>query len=125
MRARRDQAWAIVQQVWEPVPVAGDKIPAWMTWYEEQDVAQLYRELLNKQNRAATSAEVKANVDAVLKEHPFKDLQTSLNSVRLGKVLRQFTFPGIPSLSPNRKPATGTIYYNTAYVRHLLENADR
>src|SRR5947209_7271460 len=45
MRARRDQAWAIVQQVWAPVTVAGSKIPAWMTWYEEQDVAQLYREL--------------------------------------------------------------------------------
>jgi hypothetical protein len=125
MRARRDQAWAIVQQVWEPVPIAGSKIPAWMTWYEEQDIAQLYRELISKQNSATTPSEVRANVDAVLKEHPFKDLQTSLSSARLGKVLRQFTFPGSPSLGPNRKPATGVIYYNTAYVRHLLENAER
>jgi hypothetical protein len=80
MRARRNQAWAIVQQVWEPVPVAGSKIPAWMTWYEEQDIAQLYRELISKQmgtNSATTPAEVRANVAAVLKEHPFKDLQTS------------------------------------------------
>jgi len=121
MRARRNHAWALVQQVWEPVPVAGDKIPAWMTWYEEPDVAQLYRELLNKPGVKGTTAEV----DAVLKDHPYKDLQTSLSSTRLGKVLRQFTFPGIPSLGPNRKPATGVIYYNTAYVRHLLQNAER
>ena len=123
MRARREQAWTIVQQAWAPVPVAGGKIPAWMTWYEEQDVAQLYRELLSKKdsNDPATAADV----DAVLKGHPFKDLQTSLTSARLGKVLRQFTFPGIPSLGPNRKPATGVIYYNTAYVRHLLVNAER
>src|ERR1700726_4001072 len=51
MRARRGQAWAIVQQVWEPVPIAGSKIPAWMTWYEEQDIAQVYRELISKKNR--------------------------------------------------------------------------
>jgi hypothetical protein len=128
MRIRRDQAWAIVEQVWQPVSVAGSKIPAWMTWYEEQDIAQLARELLSKQTRVkerTTPADVNANVDAVLKEHPFKDLQTSLSSVRLGKVLRQFTFPGMPSLGPNRRPATGVIYYNTAYVRHLLENAER
>src|SRR6185503_12418696 len=31
MQARRNQAWAIVQQVWAPVSVAGGKIPAWMT----------------------------------------------------------------------------------------------
>src|SRR5437773_1245570 len=49
MRARRGQAWAIVQQVWEPVPTAGIRIPAWMTWYEEQDIAQLYGELISKQ----------------------------------------------------------------------------
>jgi hypothetical protein len=127
MRARRNQAWAIVQQAWEPVPVAGSKIPAWMTWYEEQDVAQLYGELIRKQGMrsAVTPAEVSANVAAVLKEHPFKDLQTSLSSARLGKVLRQFTFPVIHSLSPNRKPGTGVVYFNTAYVRHLLGNAER
>jgi hypothetical protein len=125
MRARRNYAWSIVQQVWAPVAVAEGKIPAWMTWYEEQDVAQLFRELLAKQSSAATSAEVRANVDAVLREHPYKDLQTSLVAARLGKVLRQFTFPGMPSLGPDRKPATGVIYYNSAYVRHLLENAQR
>jgi hypothetical protein len=127
MRARRSQAWEIVQQAWEPVEVAGSKIPAWMTWYEEEDIAQLYRELVSKQGgRSASSpAELSANVNAVLQQHPFKDLQTSLSSVRLGKVLRQFTFPGMPSIGPNRKPATGVIYYNTAYVRHLLENAER
>jgi hypothetical protein len=128
MRARRNQAWANVEQVWAPVLVAGTKIPAWMTWYEEQDIGPLYRALLKKQTSgrgALTPAEVRANVDAVLKEHPFKDLQTSLSSARLGKVLRQFTFPGMPSLTPNRRPGTGVIYYNTAYVRHLLENAER
>lgn len=127
MRARRNQAWATVQQVWQPVPVAGGKVPAWMTWYEEQDIAQLYRELVSKQGAGSslTPVEVSENVAAVLKEHPFKDLQRSLSSVRLGKVLRQFTFPGVPSLGPNRRPGTGVIYYNTAYVRHLLENAER
>jgi hypothetical protein len=128
MRARRDQAWSIVEQVWEPVSVDGSKIPAWMTWYEEQDIAQLYRELLNRMmssKNAITPAEVRAQVDAVLKAHPFKDLQTSLSSARLGKTLRQFTFPGMPILGPNRRPATGVIYYNVAYVRHLLENAER
>jgi len=127
MRARRNQAWAIVQQVWEPVTVARSKIPAWMTWYEQQDLAELYRELLSKQplKRSSTAAEVRANVAAVLREHPLKDLQASLSSLRLGKVLRQFTFPGIPALGPNRRPGTGVIYYNRAYIQHLLENAER
>jgi hypothetical protein len=123
MRARRDQAWMIVQQAWAPVSVSGSKIPAWMTWYEEEDVAQLYRELLNRQN--ATRGDLDAAVDAVLNARPYKDLQGSLTSARLGKVLRQFTFPNIPPLGPNRKPATGVIYYNTAYVRHLLKNAEQ
>src|SRR6185295_4973528 len=126
MQARRNQAWAIVEQVWAPVSVAGGKIPAWMTWYEEQDIGPLYKELLSKQasgRGASTPDQVRANVDAVLKEHPFKDLQTSLSSLRLGKTLRQFTFPGMPP--PKRRPATGVIYYNTAFVRHLLENAER
>lgn len=124
MRARREQAWAFVQQAWTPVTVGGSsRIPAWMTWYEEQDVADLFRELLNGQTagRSATAA----RVDAVLRAHPLKDLQSSLTSARLGKVLRQFTFPGMPSLGPNRKPATGVIYYNTAYVRHLLLNSEK
>ena len=128
MRARRNQAWAIVEQVWAPVSVAGGKIPAWMTWYEEQDIGPLYRALLSKQTSgggASTPALVRSNVDAVLKEHPFKDLQTSLISVRLGKTLRQFTFPGMPLLGPKRRPASGVIYYNTAFVRYLLENAER
>src|SRR5262245_19384035 len=62
MRMRREQAWAFVQQAWEPVMVQGSKIPAWMTWYEEADIAQLYRELLRKRgNRTATTtAEVEA-----------------------------------------------------------------
>jgi hypothetical protein len=128
MRARRNQAWAIVEQVWAPVSVAGGKVPAWMTWYEEQDIGPLYRELLSKQTNGrgeSTPAQVRADVDAVLREHPLKDLQTSLSSARLGKTLRQFTFPGMPLLDPKRKPATGVIYYNTAFVRHLLENAER
>jgi len=128
MRARRNQAWSNVEQVWAPVSVAGSKIPAWMTWYEEEDIGPLYREVLSKgtsDSDASTPAEVRANVAAVLREHAFKDLQTSLSSARLGKVLRQFTIPGMPRLAPNRKPATGVIYYNTAFVRHLLENAER
>lgn len=128
MRARRNQAWAIVEQVWAPVSVAGGKVPAWMTWYEEEDIGPLYKELLSKQTSGrgeSTPAQVRADVDAVLREHPFKDLQTSLSSVRLGKTLRQFTFPGMPLLGPKRRPATGVIYYNTAFVRHLLENAER
>jgi hypothetical protein len=99
-----------------------------MTWYEEEDVGPVYKELLSKQTSrrgASMPAEVRANVAAVLNEHPFKDLQTSLSSVRFGKVLRQFTFPGMPLLGPKRRPATGVIYYNTAFVRHLLENAER
>src|SRR5262249_32876154 len=95
-------------------------IPEWMTWYEEQDIAQLFRELVTRQGVVTP-----ASVDAVLRAHSFKDLQTSLTSARLGKTLRQFTFPNIPPLGPNRKPATGVIYYNTAYVRHLLLNAER
>src|SRR5258706_9329015 len=77
MRARRNQAWAIVQQVWQPVPVAGGKIPAWMTWYEQQDIAQLYRELLNKEGASSATPQ---NVEALLTEHRYKDLQTSLTS---------------------------------------------
>ena len=122
MRARRDQAWAIVEEAWQPVTIAGSKIPEWMTWYEEQDVAELYRALLEKNGRRQITP---SDVNEVIRQHPTKDLQTSLTSARLGKTLRQFTFPNIPPLGPNRKPATGVIYYNTAYVRHLLENAEQ
>lgn len=125
MRVRRNHAWDNVAQTWTPVSVAGGKIPAWMTWYEQEDIGPLYRELLRQQRGASTRAEVRANVEAVLKQHPLKDLHTSLSFARLSKPLRQFTFPGMPGLAPNRRPASGVIYYNTAYVRHLLENAER
>lgn len=123
MRMRREQAWATVQQVWQPVTVQGTKIPAWVTWYEEEDVAELYRALLRRRGSRNTSTP--ADIDAVLTENSLKDSQTSLSSTRLGKVLRQFIFPGIPSLGPDRKPKTGVVYFNRAYVRHLLENAER
>jgi hypothetical protein len=135
MRARRDQAWEIVKQVWEPVQVPGGRIPTWMTWYEQQDIEQLYAEMVSKeigtqemtggQRRPSANTGVSASVAALLKGHPFKDLQASLNSVRLGAVLRQFTFPEVRDLGPNHEPSTGAIYYNSAYVKHLLENATR
>src|SRR2546423_14019493 len=47
MKARRDMAWAIVGRVWEPVKIpGGGKIPTWMTWYEQEDIQELYREMM-------------------------------------------------------------------------------
>src|SRR5438874_2423561 len=47
MKARRDMAWAIVGRLWEPVKIpGGGKIPTWMTWYEQEDIQELYREMM-------------------------------------------------------------------------------
>jgi hypothetical protein len=40
-------------------------------------------------------------------------------------VLRQFTFPDVVALQLHAKPGTGSIYYNPAYVTHLLANAEQ
>lgn len=121
MKKRRDLAWEIVTKAWAPVHVQGGKIPSWITWYEQEDIEDLYREMLNQQTRPGSRGQV--SVDALLQKHNVKDLQRSLNSARLGKVLRQFTFQKFRQLAPNVKPRAGTLYYSPAYVKHLLENA--
>ncbi|HEY3025168.1 MAG TPA: hypothetical protein VGJ55_03350 [Pyrinomonadaceae bacterium] len=123
MKKRRDFAWQIVKRVWAPVQVQGGQIPTWMTWYEQEDIEELYGKMLN-QPKPPTRAEASKAAIALLRSHAVKDLQTSLSSARLGKVLRQFTFPAFQALGPNRKPGTGNIYYSPSYVKHLLENAD-
>ncbi len=127
MKARRDHAWATVKRVWEPVPLQGGQIPTWMTWYEEEDIALLYKEMVAQQQnqpKPPSREELKSKVAALLVKHSTKDLQTSLTSTRLGKTLRQFTFPGFHAIAPNAAPRAGMIYYNPAYVKHLLANAE-
>lgn len=122
MKARRDYAWQIVKLVWQPVTVGGNKVPLWMSWYEQEDIEDLYKEMMNRQPRPTTHAQIAAAADAVMQQHSTKDLQASIYSARLAKVLRQFTFPEIKNLSNH--VANGTIYYNPSYVKHLLENVD-
>src|SRR2546430_4971667 len=122
MKARRDYAWQIVKLVWQPVKVGGSKVPLWMSWYEQEDITDLYKEMLNRQPRPTTYAQIVAAADAVMQQHSTKDLQASISSARLAKVLRQFTFPAIKNISHH--VANGTIYYSPSYVKHLLENAD-
>jgi hypothetical protein len=122
MKARRDYAWEIVQLVWGPVTVEGDKVPRWMTWYEQEEIEEMYSEMLFQRPRPRTHAEIVAAADAVMAKHSVKELQASLTSARLGKVLRQFTFPALQQISHH--VANGTIYYSPSYVKHLLENAD-
>jgi hypothetical protein len=124
MKTRRDYAWQTVKQLWAPVQVQGGKIPTWMTWYDQEDIEDLYREMLYQQPKPGTSADRSTAAPALLRRHAVKDLRVSLNSARLGKVLRQFTFAEFHALGPNLKPSTGTIYYSPAYVKHLLQNAD-
>jgi len=122
MKARRDYAWEIVKLVWKPVTVAGDKVPRWMTWYEQEEIEAMYNEMLFQRPKPRTHAEIVAAADAVMAKHSVKDLQTSVTSVRMGKVLRQFTFPALLNISHH--VANGAIYYSPSYVKHLLENAD-
>jgi hypothetical protein len=96
-----------------------------MTWYEQEDIEHLFREMLAEPLRPSTRVQVASRVSAVMARNATKDLQTSLSSARLGKVLRQFTFPEFLALRPHDKPGTGNIFYNPAYVRHLLANAER
>ena len=98
-----------------------------MTWYEQEDIQVLYKEMLAQQQnqpKPPSREELKSKVAALLVKHSTKDLQTSLTSVRLGKTLRQFTFPAFHAIAPNAKPSVGMIYYNPAYVKHLLANAE-
>lgn len=148
MKVRRDVAWQILQRLWAPFPpvrahldtVRGSdgrtsgymiledgenvqgRIPTWMTWYEQEDIAQLYDEMLSRKESIAKGG-LLADIEAVLKVHAAKDLQVSINSARLGKTLRQFSFPG--SVGPHRTPSTGAIYYSPEYVKHFLANAER
>jgi hypothetical protein len=122
MKARRDYAWEIVKLVWHPVTVQGGKVPRWMTWYEQEEIEEMYNEMLYQRPKPKTHAEIVAAADAVMAKHSVKDLQASVNSARLGKVLRQFTFPALLNISHH--VANGAIYYSPSYVKHLLENAD-
>lgn len=136
MRARRDIAWQIIDRVWGTAPrsraldgkgvspPALPPIPIWMTWYEQEDIAQVYEEVLKRRRRSSGIAAI-AEIDAVMRSHRTKDLEASLNSIRLGRTLRQFNFPGALDPGPHGDRSTGTIYYSPAYVRHLLANADR
>ncbi|HYX29981.1 MAG TPA: hypothetical protein VE863_15675 [Pyrinomonadaceae bacterium] len=123
MKTRRDHAWEIVQSVWAPVQVQGGKVPTWMTWYDQEDVEQLYKELVSQQPNRTIRVQAAANAAALLKKHSVKDLQASFTSARLGKTLRQFTFPEFRALGGDTQPRTGAIYYSPAFVQHLLENA--
>jgi hypothetical protein len=123
MRARRDVAWQILRRVWAPVDVAGGRIPLWMTWYEQEDIARIYDEMLGRR-RATGTGSVSGEVQTLLRRS-VKDLRLSLSAERMGRTLRQFTFPQLPGLGPHRAPSTGTIYYSPAYVQHLLDNAER
>jgi hypothetical protein len=125
MKARRALAWDIVQKVWTPVGSPGAQVPAWMTWYEQEDIEPLFREMLAGSVRPMTRAQVTARVSTVMARHTDKDLQQSLSSARLGRVLRQFTFPEVVALQLHAKPGTGSIYYNPSYVTHLLANAEQ
>ena len=124
MKARRALAWDIVQKVWTPVGSPGAQVPAWMTWYEQEDIEPLFREMPAGAPRPMTHAQATARVATVMARHTEKDLQQSLSSTRLGRVLRQFTFPEVVALQLHAKPGTGSIYYNPAYVTHLLANAE-
>ena len=96
-----------------------------MTWYEQEDIEPLFREMLVGSVRPTTRAQVTARVTTVMARHTEKDLQQSLSSARLGRVLRQFMFPEVLALQLHAKPGTGSIYYNPAYVTHLLANAEQ
>jgi hypothetical protein len=125
MKARRDAAWATLKRIWRPVQVEGGVIPLWMTWYERQDLEDLFREMRRQPSTGLSKAERTARVQAVLKARGTKDLQRSLSAARFGAVLRQFTFPEFLELGPHTEPGTGSIYFNPSYVQHLLENAER
>jgi hypothetical protein len=124
MKARRDAAWATMKRIWKPVNVEGGVIPIWMTWYERQDLEDLFREMRRRPAIGLSKAERSARVHAVLTARGTKDLQRSLSAERFGAVLRQFTFPEFLELGPHTQPGTGSIYFNPSYVQHLLENAE-
>ena len=126
MTTRRQVAWDIVRSVWMSVP-AGEgagTIPTCTTWYDQEDLAQLYDDMLRRRRERTTRAAV-AEVDTALRARAFKDLDASTRSARLLKPLRQFSFPEARELGPHRNTGRGAIYYSPAYVRHFLANADR
>ena len=125
MKARRALAWSILEKIWTPVGTPGAEVPAWMTWYEQEDLEPLFRQMLAASPRPATPAQIASTVTAVMSRNSTKDLQKSLSAARLGKTLRQFTFPEFAALRLHTKPGTGSIFYNPAYVTHLLANAER
>ncbi|HEY8224995.1 MAG TPA: hypothetical protein VIG25_06950 [Pyrinomonadaceae bacterium] len=127
MRARRDVAWQIIQRLWNPISGPRDAvngIPRWITWYEQEDIAQLYEQMLVRR-RSSPTVDPPLDATRALQQIAQKDLRLSLVSARLGKILRQFTFPEAPDLGPHRRMSTGVIFYSPAYVKHFLDNADR
>src|SRR5262245_8966705 len=81
MKARRDLAWDILQNVWTLVGPPGAQVPAWMTWYEQDDLERLFRKVV-ADPRPSTPADVAARVSTVMARDNEKDLQTSLGSAR-------------------------------------------
>src|SRR5262249_24411653 len=110
--------WLVAQDVWTPVKVAGGTVPAWMTWYEEEDIEGLFRKLRRMPRLANQS--VDTLVGNVMAQSAVKRLEYSFVSGPLGKDLKQFSFPELAHANPR----LGTIYYSPAYVKHLLENAE-
>ena len=80
MKKRRDYAWQIVKRIWTPVQVpGGGQIPIGMTWYEQEDIAELYNQMLS-QPKPLTRLENLARVSDVMKRYAVKDLRASLTA---------------------------------------------
>jgi hypothetical protein len=118
MPARRSFAWGVVRSVWSPVSYGGrGYMPAWITWYQQEDIARLYRDSkLNPLGHSPITLQ-RAMVNRT------SDLQASLTSDRLGRMLRQFQFPEVRALRPIRTLSAGTIFYSPELVQHWLTNA--
>jgi hypothetical protein len=122
MKARRDFAWQIVHRVFAPVATSGGALPTWETWYEEEDIEQLYRALRAEPPAARKSTTIRATVQSLM-ARGVKNLQTTLTAQRFAKPLRQFARPEFRPATSRSTVGTGFIHYSPAYVEHFLVNS--
>jgi hypothetical protein len=142
MKARRDFAWSVVEQMLIPTILTSQdsngnpttiKVPRWQTWYEGRplapdplaydEVSPLLAAYIAKLSANPTSP-IPALIDQVFDEFATKDLEPSLTNANFQKVLNQNL--GTGDLPPNAElGGTGSTLFSPSFVRHVMLEARR
>jgi hypothetical protein len=126
MKARRDFAWRVVEQMLKPKKVKkaeGDEyydVPLWQTWYEGMGtelnpIFKLYFQKLS----VNPGADRQTLADEAIEEYATKNLLSTLTNANFQKVLKQHEGMNLPAEFGGR----GFTLFSPSFVKHLLREA--